>query len=103
MPSSSLPDLRALLARCQEEEVHHRDEARGLGGGAPGPLLRGWAWVVGSGSAGGGGGERAGVGRQGPPLPPPGPTPPRGSRPLGTPFCLTPKAEGAKSPLRLRR
>lgn len=47
-----LPDLRALLARCQEEEVHHRDEARGLGEGrVPGPVLRGWAWLVGTGSA----------------------------------------------------
>jgi ubiquinone biosynthesis monooxygenase Coq7 len=47
-----LPDLRALLARCQQEEVHHRDEARGLGAGATaGPLLQGWAWVVGAGSA----------------------------------------------------
>lgn len=46
------PDLRALLRRCQEEEVHHRDEARGLGAGrAPGALLRGWAWLVGTGSA----------------------------------------------------
>jgi len=47
-----LPDLRALLRRCQEEEVHHRDEARGLGAGrAPGAALRAWAWMVGSGSA----------------------------------------------------
>lgn len=45
------PGLRALLARCQAEEVHHRDEARDLGGGPPGPLLRGWAWLVGFGSA----------------------------------------------------
>ena len=35
-----LPDLRAMLVRCQEEELHHRDEARGLGPGAPGLLLR---------------------------------------------------------------
>ena len=46
-----LPDLRAMLARCQEEEVHHRDEARGLGPGSRGFLLRGWAWLVGFGSA----------------------------------------------------
>jgi ubiquinone biosynthesis monooxygenase Coq7 len=46
-----LPDIRAALARCQEEEVHHRDEARGLGTAPPGPLLRGWAWLVGAGSA----------------------------------------------------
>lgn len=46
-----LPDIRAALARCQEEEVHHRDEARGLGTAPPGLLLRGWAWLVGAGSA----------------------------------------------------
>jgi ubiquinone biosynthesis monooxygenase Coq7 len=47
-----LPSLRALLARCQEEEVHHRDEARGLGQGrAPGAVLRLWAGLVGAGSA----------------------------------------------------
>jgi len=45
------PEIRALLAQCQEEEVHHRDEARDLHGGAPGPLLRAWAWVVGFGSS----------------------------------------------------
>jgi ubiquinone biosynthesis monooxygenase Coq7 len=45
------PALRAMLARCQEEEVHHRDEARGLAAAPPGPLLRGWAWMVGAGSA----------------------------------------------------
>ncbi len=45
------PDLRADLRRCQEEEVHHRDEARSLAGGPPGPVLRGWAWLVGAGSA----------------------------------------------------
>ena len=45
------PDIRAELRRCQEEEVHHRDEARFLAGGPPGALLRGWAWLVGAGSA----------------------------------------------------
>lgn len=44
--------LRRLLETCQAEEVHHRDEAAAaLGGVAPGPLLRAWAWLVGSGSA----------------------------------------------------
>lgn len=44
--------LRAMLARCQEEEVHHRDEARAEGDAAgPGPVLRAWAWLVGAGSA----------------------------------------------------
>ncbi|MGG5809388.1 demethoxyubiquinone hydroxylase family protein [Falsiroseomonas sp. CW058] len=45
------PAIRALLAQCQEEEVHHRDEARALAGAPPGALLRGWAWMVGAGSA----------------------------------------------------
>jgi 3-demethoxyubiquinol 3-hydroxylase len=47
-----LPEVHAVLERCREEEVHHRDEAREAGQGpAYGPVLRGWAWVVGSGSA----------------------------------------------------
>jgi ubiquinone biosynthesis monooxygenase Coq7 len=45
------PEIRALLARCQEEEVEHRDEARELTGRPAGPLLRLWARIVGSGSA----------------------------------------------------
>jgi ubiquinone biosynthesis monooxygenase Coq7 len=45
------PRLRAVLAQCQAEEVHHRDEARDATGTPPGPLLRGWAWLVGAGSA----------------------------------------------------
>jgi ubiquinone biosynthesis monooxygenase Coq7 len=44
--------LRRLLETCQGEEVHHRDEAAAALGTAPrGPLLRAWAFVVGSGSA----------------------------------------------------
>ena len=47
-----LPEIHALLEKCREEEVHHRDEAREAGEGpAYGPLLRAWAWVVGNGSA----------------------------------------------------
>jgi len=47
-----LPEIHALLERCREEEVHHRDEARAAGDGpAYGPLLRAWALVVGGGSA----------------------------------------------------
>jgi ubiquinone biosynthesis monooxygenase Coq7 len=45
------PEIRALLAQCQEEEVDHRDEARELHGGAPGALLRAWGRIVGTGSA----------------------------------------------------
>jgi ubiquinone biosynthesis monooxygenase Coq7 len=45
------PEIRALLAHCQEEEVHHRDEARELHGGGVGWVLRAWGFVVGSGSS----------------------------------------------------
>jgi ubiquinone biosynthesis monooxygenase Coq7 len=44
-------DLRALLATCQADEVHHRDEARALAAGRPGMMLRAWVWLVGSGSS----------------------------------------------------
>ena len=44
------PELRAMLARCQEEEVHHRDEAREMHGGMVGALVRGWGRLVGFGS-----------------------------------------------------
>ena len=47
--------LRALLARCQADECHHRDEATALGsalhGTPPGWLTRSWCALVGSGSA----------------------------------------------------
>lgn len=47
-----LPEIHALLEKCREDEVHHRDEAREAGEGpAYGPLLRAWAWMVGCGSA----------------------------------------------------
>ncbi len=46
-----LPEIRALLAQCQEEEVHHRDEARDAATAPLGALLRAWAWLVGHGSA----------------------------------------------------
>jgi 3-demethoxyubiquinol 3-hydroxylase len=45
-----LPALRATLAQCQEDEVHHRDEARGLAARPPGAALRLWTWLVDSGS-----------------------------------------------------
>ena len=44
------PTLRAMLAQCQAEEVHHRDEARALGEGAAGLPLRLWIAMVGAGS-----------------------------------------------------
>ena len=42
--------LRAALQTCQEDEVHHRDEARALRQSAHGGLLRLWVWAVGAGS-----------------------------------------------------
>jgi demethoxyubiquinone hydroxylase (CLK1/Coq7/Cat5 family) len=48
--SAAMP-LRALLARCQADECHHRDEAAALRGSPPGWLLRGWCALIGSGSA----------------------------------------------------
>lgn len=45
------PEIRALLAHCQAEEIHHRDEARDLHGGATGALLRAWGRIVGAGSS----------------------------------------------------
>ena len=47
---NSFPALRAMLAQCQEEEVHHRDEARGLTTAPPNLALACWAWMVGFGS-----------------------------------------------------
>lgn len=43
--------LREVLARCQADECHHRDEAQALRGHPPGRLLRGWCAMVGAGSA----------------------------------------------------
>ena len=42
--------LRAALRVCQEDEVHHRDEARALHQSAHGGLLRLWVRAVGAGS-----------------------------------------------------
>jgi ubiquinone biosynthesis monooxygenase Coq7 len=51
-PTGEEGALRRLLEECQGEEIHHRDEAAAaLGGVPPGVLLRGWAWLVGFGSA----------------------------------------------------
>lgn len=45
-------ELRALLASCQADEVHHRDEAADFGGGTPPSApLRLWCAIVGAGSA----------------------------------------------------
>jgi ubiquinone biosynthesis monooxygenase Coq7 len=50
-PAGPHAALRAMLVRCQEEEVHHRDEARAAHAGMVGALLRGWGRLVGFGSA----------------------------------------------------
>lgn len=42
--------LRATLQACQEDEVHHRDEARTMQTQPAGVLLRTWSWAVGAGS-----------------------------------------------------
>jgi ubiquinone biosynthesis monooxygenase Coq7 len=42
--------LRAALILCQQDEVHHRDEARALNPTAHTGLLRFWVWAVGAGS-----------------------------------------------------
>lgn len=47
---ASFPALRAMLAQCQEEEVHHRDEARGLADAPPSLALKSWTWMVDAGS-----------------------------------------------------
>ena len=50
-PTGPQADLYALLERCRLDEIHHRDEARAALGRRPGPLLRLWCRLVGSGSA----------------------------------------------------
>jgi demethoxyubiquinone hydroxylase (CLK1/Coq7/Cat5 family) len=50
-PNARRTELRALLADCQADEVHHRDEARSLSQGAPGVVARVWIALVGGGSA----------------------------------------------------
>lgn len=49
--SDALPSLRALLQRCQADEVAHRDDAGSRWDGAPGALLRIWLWLVSNGSS----------------------------------------------------
>lgn len=44
------PELREILQDCREDELQHRDEALELQATAPGPLLRGWCWLVDGGS-----------------------------------------------------
>ena len=45
------PELTALLERCRQDEVHHRDEAQAAFAGPPGALLGLWCRLVGAGSA----------------------------------------------------
>jgi demethoxyubiquinone hydroxylase (CLK1/Coq7/Cat5 family) len=44
-------DMRALLERCRQDEVAHRDEAEAALMAPPGVTLRLWTYVVGAGSA----------------------------------------------------
>ncbi len=44
-------EIRALLERCREDEVLHREEARHAFDGSPGPITRGWGRLVSAGSA----------------------------------------------------
>tara|TARA_A100001037_G_scaffold56671_1_gene48971 strand:+ start:14400 stop:15221 length:822 start_codon:yes stop_codon:yes gene_type:complete len=43
--------VRTLLERCRQDELSHRDEARAALDASAGPVLRGWCWLVGAGSA----------------------------------------------------
>ena len=45
------PDLLALLKRCRDDEIDHRDEARRHHGGRTGAIAGLWAALVGGGSA----------------------------------------------------
>ena len=45
-----LPGIRAMLERCREDEVEHRDEARAAETAPPGMLLTLWCRVVATGS-----------------------------------------------------
>ncbi len=47
---NTFPDIKALLLRCQEEEVHHRDEAREADKTVHGKLLTAWCKMVDAGS-----------------------------------------------------
>lgn len=49
---SGYDHIRRLLAECQADEVHHRDEARHLSDHVSGPLLRVWTRLVTYGSSG---------------------------------------------------
>ena len=46
-------DLARTLSACRNDEVAHRDEARGLVHGEQGAMMRVWTWLVGAGSAAG--------------------------------------------------
>lgn len=44
------PALREILARCRDDELEHRDDARQAAGPDQGAVARAWSWVVGFGS-----------------------------------------------------
>jgi len=49
-PSGASGTLRSILLRCQQDELHHRDEARAAQAEAAGRVLRAWTWAVDLGS-----------------------------------------------------
>ena len=44
------PEVRVILQDCRQDELQHRDEALAMQAHAPGAMLRGWCWLVDSGS-----------------------------------------------------
>lgn len=44
-------ELCKALEKCRQEEIQHRDEAKGARVGQPGSFTRLWSWTVGTGSA----------------------------------------------------
>lgn len=47
---ASFPELRALLEKCRDDEIDHRDEARDAMSTGNSPFLRGWCYLVRKGS-----------------------------------------------------
>ena len=47
---ASFPELRALLEKCRNDEIDHRDEARDAKSTGSRPFLTGWCWLVKKGS-----------------------------------------------------
>lgn len=47
----SYPEIRRLLEACRDDEIRHRDDARGRLRTPDGVLMRTWRWLVAAGSA----------------------------------------------------